>query len=203
MIMSRSHLLCVSPGIPPVKSPLCPAIRSVSLALPISIRLGVSAAFALSPLLQRLGLPEENYYAFLGKNELEIEALKKEIMGCNIAEKKDECAAALQKLRALSEPDDLPTQQFILRSQALLSRLKGGTPQEELTLLHQAMHLTNPGFALDRIGQFLYTFEEVKLLNQIALCYSDLGEHTTALDIYSQLLDYIQQHYPQDRKSVV
>lgn len=151
----------------------------------------------ISSLLQRLGLPEENYYAFLGKNELEIEALKKEIMGCNIAEKTDECAAALQKLRALSEPDDLPTQQFILRSQALLSRLKGGTPQEELALLHQAMHLTNPGFALDRIGQFLYTFEEVKLLNQIALCYSDLGEHTTALDIYSQLLDYIQQHYPQ------
>lgn len=108
----------------------------------------------ISALLQRLGLPEENYYAFLSKNELEIEALKKEIMGYNIAEKLDKCAAALQKLRALTEPDDLLTQQFTLRSQALLSRLKGGTPQEELALLHQAMRLTNPGFALDQIGQF-------------------------------------------------
>lgn len=90
----------------------------------------------ISALLQRLGLPEENYYAFLSKNELEIEALKKEIMGYNIAEKLDKCAAALQKLRALTEPDDLLTQQFTLRSQALLSRLKGGTPQEELALLH-------------------------------------------------------------------
>lgn len=98
-------------------------------------------------------------------------------MGYNIAEKLDKCAAALQKLRALTEPDDLLTQQFTLRSQALLSRLKGGTPQEELALLHQAMCLTNPGFALDQIGQFLYTFEEVKLLNQIALCYSDLEQH--------------------------
>lgn len=151
----------------------------------------------ISALLQRLGLPEENYYAFLSKNELEIEALKKEIMGYNIAEKPDECAAALQKLRALTEPDDLLTQQFTLRSQALLSRLKGGTPQEELTLLHQAMCLTNPGFALDQIGQFLYTFEEVKLLNQIALCYSDLEQHPQALSIYCQLIEYIQRHYPE------
>lgn len=151
----------------------------------------------ISALLQRLGLPEENYYAFLSKNELEIEALKKEIMGYNIAEKPDECAAALQKLRALTEPDDLLTQQFTLRSQALLSRLKGGTPQEELALLHQAMCLTNPGFALDQIGQFLYTFEEVKLLNQIALCYSDLEQHPQALSIYCQLIEYIQRHYPE------
>lgn len=132
----------------------------------------------ISALLQRLGLPEENYYAFL-------------------AEKPDECAAALQKLRALTEPDDLLTQQFTLRSQALLSRLKGGTPQEELALLHQAMCLTNPGFALDQIGQFLYTFEEVKLLNQIALCYSDLEQHPQALSIYCQLIEYIQRHYPE------
>ena len=151
----------------------------------------------ISALLQRLGLPEENYYAFLSKNELEIEALKKEIMGYNIAEKPDECAAALQKLRALTEPDDLLTQQFTLRSQALLSRLKGGTPQEELALLHQTMCLTNPGFALDQIGQFLYTFEEVKLLNQIALCYSDLEQHPQALSIYCQLIEYIQRHYPE------
>lgn len=34
----------------------------------------------ISALLQRLGLPEENYYAFLSKNELEIETLKKEII---------------------------------------------------------------------------------------------------------------------------
>lgn len=118
-------------------------------------------------------------------------------MGYNIAEKPDECAAALQKLRALTEPDDLLTQQFTLRSQALLSRLKGGTPQEELALLHQAMCLTNPGFALDQIGQFLYTFEEVKLLNQIALCYSDLEQHPQALSIYCQLIEYIQRHYPE------
>lgn len=43
----------------------------------------------------------------------------------------------------------------------------------------------------------MYTFEEVKLLNQIALCYSDLEQHPQALSIYCQLIEYIQRHYPE------
>lgn len=37
----------------------------------------------VNALLQRLGLPEDRYYMILTKNELEIEALKKEIIACN------------------------------------------------------------------------------------------------------------------------
>ena len=37
----------------------------------------------INALLQRLGLPDDRYYALVSENELEIEALKKEILACN------------------------------------------------------------------------------------------------------------------------
>lgn len=41
----------------------------------------------INALLQRLGLPDDRYFALLSKNELEMEALQKEIVACNVTEK--------------------------------------------------------------------------------------------------------------------
>ena len=38
----------------------------------------------INALLQRLGLPDDRYFALLSKNELEMEALQKEIVACNV-----------------------------------------------------------------------------------------------------------------------
>lgn len=38
----------------------------------------------ISALLQRLGMPEARYYVLESKNELEIEALKKDIIACGV-----------------------------------------------------------------------------------------------------------------------
>lgn len=149
----------------------------------------------INALLQRLGLPDSRYYAVASKNELEVEALKKEIVGCNITERAEEGFAKLEKLSRITAEDDLLTRQFILRSQILLGKMKGRySLQEQLDLLMQAIHLTIPKFRLDEINQFLYTFDEVKIINQIALCYSDLEQRVTALSIYQQLLKYIRCH---------
>ena len=37
----------------------------------------------INAILQRLDLPDDRYYALLSKDELEIEALEKEIVACN------------------------------------------------------------------------------------------------------------------------
>lgn len=150
----------------------------------------------LNALLQRLGMPEERYYAISTKNELEIEALKKEIMGCNTMDRIAEGFEKLVQLESLAEPDDLLIKQFILRSKAWLGKKdKRYSPQERLELLLQAIHLTRPNVELSQIDQFLYTFDEVKIINQIALVYSDMEQHSTALDIYCQLLQYVREHY--------
>ena len=53
----------------------------------------------INALLQRLGLPDSCYYAITSKNELEIETLKKEIVGCHITERVEEGFDQLEKLR--------------------------------------------------------------------------------------------------------
>lgn len=73
----------------------------------------------INALLQRLGLPDDRYFALLSKNELEMEALQKEIVACNVTEKVPEGFEKLAQFEKLADPDDQIAQQFALRSRVL------------------------------------------------------------------------------------
>lgn len=122
----------------------------------------------INALLQRLGLPDDRYFALLSKNELEMEALQKEIVACNVTEKVPEGFEKLAQFEKLADPDDQIAQQFALRSRVLLGRLDGRyTPLEQIDLLMQAIQLTVPRFDLESIESFLYTRDEITIINQI------------------------------------
>lgn len=153
----------------------------------------------LNALLSRLGLPAEKYYAMVGKNELEMERLKDEIVDCNARGLGREGLEKLERLAALTTPEDRITAQFILRSRVLLGRLEeDGTvvpysTEEKLEILFRAMELTVSGFDLDEIGRRRYTKDEMKIINQIGVVYGDSGQRRQALDIYYQLFRYIRK----------
>lgn len=157
----------------------------------------------LNALLQRLGLPEDRYFALTGQNELEIEALKKEIIACNVTKQVPEGFAKLMQLEKLTDPNDQITQQFILRSQVLLGRLDGSlAPLQQTEILLKAIQLTVPRFDLEEIGQFLYSVDEIKIINQIGIAYSDNGQNKKAADIYYQLLKYVRKHFQEAVTSI-
>ena len=154
-------------------------------------------------LLQRLGLPDDRFYGLLSAKELEISRLEKEIVSCSVRferaegeEKKVARAEALAKLQALEQVidgDDTLSQQLILRSRYLLGTEQGRYDFETgLAMLLEAMRLTKPRFDLRQIEKGLYTEQEVKLLNNMALCYSRADEHLEALAHLRQLLGYLQ-----------
>ena len=58
----------------------------------------------INALLQRLGLPDDRYFALLSKNELEMEALQKEIVACNATEKVPEGFEKLAQFEKLADP---------------------------------------------------------------------------------------------------
>ena len=150
----------------------------------------------INALLQRMGLPDDRYFALLSKNELEMEALQKEIVACNVTEQVAEGFEKLAQFEALAAPDDQIAQQFALRSRVLLGRLEGRyTPMEQITLLMQAIRLTVPRFDLENIESFLYTKDEITIINQIGLAYSDDGQNKKAAEIYYQLLRYVRKHF--------
>lgn len=149
----------------------------------------------VNAILQRLGLPEDRYYMLLTKNELEIEALKKEIVACNALDQVEAGFAKVAQLEQLVDAEDPLEQQFILRSRALLGYLDGRyTKEEKLKMLLQAIRLTIPDFDLEQIGTHLYTIDEMKLINQIAGVYSDMEQNEKAADIFYRLLNYVQKH---------
>ena len=152
----------------------------------------------LRMLMQRLGLPEERYYALVSKNELRISELQTEIVSSNVLRDSLRGLEKIEELEAIAEPNDNQVRQFILRSRAILGKLVDGKvepylPEEKLEMLSEAIRLTSPYFDIDHIGKGLYCVDEVKVINQIAGVYSEQGNNEQALQIYVQLIDYIKQ----------
>ncbi len=148
----------------------------------------------INAILQRLDLPDDRYYALLTKNELEIEALEKEIVACNATGRVEEGFKQIEKLEAFAEGEPL-IQQFIIRSRLLLEQVeKRYTEQEEIEILTQAIRLTVPDFNTEEIEKKLYTRDEIKIINQIANAYSCAGNQKKAADIFYQMLKYIRKH---------
>lgn len=159
----------------------------------------------INAILQRLGLPDDRYYALLSKNEVTISSLEKEIVACNIqferaagADKPRIRREALEKIRQLEniiDKDDSVSHQMILRSVVLLGGEDGSMGhQEKIETLLKAICLTSSHFDLEEISNGLYTDAEIKIINQIAIIYSAFGNHHQAIDILKQLLRYIHLH---------
>ncbi len=160
----------------------------------------------LRMLMQRLGLPEERYYALVSKNELRISELQTEIVSSNVLRDSLRGLEKIEELEAIAEPNDNQVRQFILRSRAILGKLVDGKvepylPEEKLEMLSEAIRLTSPYFDIDHIGKRLYCVDEVKVINQIAGVYSEQGNNEQALQIYVQLIDYIKQHFQNVKQS--
>lgn len=160
----------------------------------------------VNALLERLDLPTDRYYALLSKNELEIEALQKEMASCNVRffqrtgeEKKLIRQMALEthrKLEAIIDKDDRISRQLILNSQVLLGKEDGPySPEEKKAMLLEAIRLTAPSFDPEEIGRGLYTTDEMRVINQLAGAHSEAGEHMEAISIWNQLYKYIRKHF--------
>ncbi len=156
--------------------------------------------------LQRLGLPDERFFALLSKHELEIKTLQDEIRTDSIRferaapEDRPHIQTAglekLDQLEKLAEPDDRIVRQYIMSERATFGKPDGPYPPEgKLELLLEALRLTVPNLDLEEINLGLYSMEETTLLNKIAVAYAQMGQPKRAIDIYRQLLKYVQKHY--------
>lgn len=178
---------------------LCEGICEPSTISRIESGRQVPAKNKLDALLQRLGLPGERYYALMSKDEMELSNLKEKIISCNVARNAIEGLKNLEKLETLATEEDHLLRQFVLRTRVFLGYIKEGkvcsyTSEEKRNMLLEAIHLTIPDFDEGEIHKNLYTVEEIKVINLIALTYSDAGQNRKAIDIYYQLLKYMKRH---------
>lgn len=159
----------------------------------------------IKAILQRLNMPDDRYYALLSPHELELANVRKESLACNArfmraeaGQKKQMWELAMEQLHRLewlAEEDDAITQQFIVSGKAMLGRPDGPYSFEESrAMLLEALRLTVPKFDLEKIGGRRYSVDETRLINQIAITYSDEGEHAKALELYGRLFNYVRKN---------
>lgn len=151
----------------------------------------------IEAILQRLGLPDDRYFAQLTRRETKILLLRKEALAYykhwEQTLQKDQHIRldALEKLHKLEQfvkKNDQITQQFILRLKALL---EDHSPQERLEMLMDAIRLTSPRFNLDKISSCLYSVDEAIIISRIAISYACCGQRQKAINIYNQLFNLL------------
>lgn len=159
-------------------------------------------------LLQRLGLPEDRFYALLTPDEMEVAVLQKEVSAASVwysgregeekRQAREEGLAKLKELEQITKSDDKITQQYILCMRIIFGAPEGDyPPKEQLPMLMEAIRMTVPKFDLEEINGRLYSIDETRIIDRIADAYSRSGDHDKAADIYNQLLKYVDKHYQQ------
>ena len=160
----------------------------------------------LNALLDRLDMPTDKYYALLSDKEMQIERLWTEITAHNVrfshADKenrpkiREETLKLHKKLIKAAGDNDNIINQHLICSQIILGKEDSFyTFDEQYDMLIKAIRMTSPNFDINNINSGLYTFEEVKIINQLALVYIYKGEHINAIEILSSLYKYIKLHF--------
>ncbi len=160
----------------------------------------------LNALLDRLDMPTDKYYALLSDKEIQIEKLWTEITAYNVrfnyATKenrpkiREETLKLHKELIKIAGDNDNIINQHIIRSQIILGKEDGFyTFEEQYDILLKAIKMTSPNFDINNINSGLYTFEEIKIINQLAVVHIYKEEHIEAIDILSQLYKYIKSHF--------
>ena len=151
-------------------------------------------------LLQRLGLDDEEFSILLGPKDFEISNLQKEIIALNAQKQFEQAAERIKYLEEIADPEDRVVKQFILRSKALAHYWTDYSTAREM--LTKALRITHADFDFDHIGDYLFSVDEVKILNQIAITYSETGDRRYAIHIYQQLFDSPQQKVLNDEARI-
>lgn len=157
--------------------------------------------YILKALLQRLGISEDRCQILMGPQEFEIAELQREIVADNVRHDFSSALKKIRRLEELSQSAENPLlQQFILRVRAAAGyeengeRLDYDNPTQRKMLI-QALELTCPGITMENMCSFLLSENEAKIINQIAITYSEEGNRRQAIEIYRQLIRYVQSHF--------
>ena len=156
-------------------------------------------------LFGKLGLPSGLIFQLAPENEIELDNLQGEVQNNVIrfrrASKKDrpqireEILEDLKNLEEMAGDGNPYVQQFILSTQASIGGPHGPFPlKKQLGMLTKAIKLTVPRFSLKKLPSFRYTKAEVSIISKIAKAYAGSGDRKKAIDILSQLLQYIEKN---------
>lgn len=157
-------------------------------------------------ILQRLGLPDDGYFAQLTKDEINLISLRKTItayssMSVRVTKEQKEAfrikaIKKINELDSLVKRDDSINRQFVVARSVYWKESNKHSEQDVIDILMDAIKLTVPKFDIEEIGGGLYSENEISIIISIASQYARSGRRRKAIDILGQLIKLLQKRYP-------
>lgn len=125
------------------------------------------------------------------EKNFQLHNLKFQIRQAHIVGKDTEARTLLDEFERLDDTDSPINRQFTLLYRTLIDQPKY-TVQERRTRLESAICLTCPHYTEGKLPRVL-AYEEIILINNIAICYAEKGERPYAIDLLYQLKAFYER----------
>lgn len=146
-------------------------------------------------LMQRMGVSASIYSAFISRREMEIYRLIQELAWRLESQDYTNVNVLIQELESRLGVREVLEKQYLIFAKASMLKRNGGTSEAVLAILLEAIQLTMPDFEEHKnIKNRLLTFDEITVLNSIALEYYNMGQQEQGLKMLYELKNYLEEH---------
>lgn len=147
-------------------------------------------------LMQRLGVSDSIYSAFISKEEMELYRLTQQLAWRLERLDFEESVRLANELEHKIKERDIFEKQYLLFAKAqILLNEKKNNEEKALELLMSAIHITIPDFEVEKgAKRRLLTFNEITIINGIASIKSTSGEERAGLKLLLELKEYMEEH---------
>lgn len=147
----------------------------------------------LEKLFERLGTENNLFNSFVSKEEMELYSAIQELIRNVTDVEVEKIEEQISIIKQLIKDDGRLENQIILFAQSKLAVKKYGDSDKAMELLMRAIHITLPEFdGKNPMRNNLLTFDEITIINSIAVRYAKKGEYLIAIQLDLWLKEYME-----------
>ena len=160
--------------------------------------------YMLDKLMERLGYENSVFDMFVSKEDMELYETVQEMVR-NIADDDyDELEVQIAKMEELTQNAPKLEQQYLIFAKGQLKKHRGGEAKEVMDLYMQAIHIMLPEFdGKTPLHQNLLTFDEITIINNIAMQYAREENFEDALRLGFWLKEYMEEKMMDGKQKAV
>lgn len=143
-------------------------------------------------LIQRLGYSDTMLDIYVDERQFQLHELKFQIRQAIILNQLETAQRMLVEYESYIEKPNQIEIQFVILCRTL-SNSKAYSPEERLKIFEEAIRLTCPKYEISKFPRIL-SFEEILILNNIAVCYAQMGNYELAISVLQHLKCYYENN---------
>jgi len=147
-------------------------------------------------LLNRLGTDSKRFFPYvLSDEEFENYELRSKLENYLVRRRLKDATKLIREMEAIPDFKQGLSKQFLLKSKAALSDLKGLNINRRYKYLVEAIKITVPKFKETMVHTYLLAGDDIEIIGMMAGIHTDKGEHRKANDLLQKLALNIKNHY--------